>query len=89
MAAHPELHQMVAGNRREYPGRIDIGVSITGVAGPEGGTAEKPVGLVYIGLASPDGDTRVLELMAHGDRQRIRSQSANAALDLLRKALRS
>jgi len=81
----PTALEMAEGARRRF--RSDYALSVTGIAGPGGGTPKKPVGLVYIGLAGPDGESKVLEIMAHGDRHRIRSQSANAALDLLRKTL--
>lgn len=61
-------------------------LSTTGIAGPGGGTAEKPVGLVYVALASPDG-TEVRELHLSGDRARIRAIAALNALDLLRRSL--
>ncbi len=62
------------------------GLSTTGVAGPGGGTREKPVGLVYLGLATPDGvETR--KLMLGPDRQVNKTRSALAALNLLRLAL--
>lgn len=63
----------------------DIGISVTGIAGPTGGTKEKPVGLVYVGVSSPFG-TQVLELqLARGysnDRERIRFSAASHALHL-------
>jgi nicotinamide-nucleotide amidase len=67
----------------------DWGIGITGVAGPDGGTAEKPVGLVYIGLAAPDGTVSAMQyrLSAHFDRELIRQMSAKQALDLLRQKL--
>jgi nicotinamide-nucleotide amidase len=61
-------------------------VSITGVAGPDGGTAEKPVGLVYLGIAGPEGDA-VTHRRFIGDRERIRVFTTQAALDLLRRRL--
>lgn len=62
------------------------GLSTTGVAGPGGGTPEKPVGLVYLGLASADGvETR--KLMLGPDRQVNKTRAALAALNLLRQAL--
>lgn len=64
----------------------DLGISVTGIAGPTGGTPAKPVGLVYIALASA-GDTRVEELHLKGDRERIRYQSSQHVLDLLRRYL--
>ncbi len=61
-------------------------LSITGVAGPDGGTEEKPVGLVYIGIAGPEGAT-VTHRRFLGDRERIRVFTTQAALDLLRRRL--
>jgi nicotinamide-nucleotide amidase len=67
--------------------KTTLGVGITGVAGPTGGTAEKPVGLVYIALA--DGKhTEVVERRFPGDRDRIRWYATQLALDLLRRKLR-
>lgn len=62
------------------------GVGITGVAGPTGGTEQKPVGLVYIALAGEEG-TQVVERNFPGDRARIRQFSTMQALDLIRRAL--
>jgi nicotinamide-nucleotide amidase len=64
----------------------DIGVSITGIAGPEGGTDSKPVGLVYIGLAE-GGFCQSKELRFVGDRNGIRMLSAKSALDIVRRHL--
>lgn len=64
----------------------DAGISVTGIAGPGGGTPEKPVGLVYIG-ASLSGRTIVKECRFHGGRGEIRSQAVSFALDLLHKML--
>lgn len=58
------------------------GLSTTGVAGPGGGTPDKPVGLVWIGLSGPDG-TRAKELRLHGDRDIIRRRTVQFALALL------
>ena len=63
-----------------------FGVGITGVAGPTGGTAEKPVGLVFHALAS-DGGTEVIERNFPGDRKRIRRFATTLALDMVRKKL--
>lgn len=63
-----------------------IGVSTTGIAGPGGGTEEKPVGLVYIGI-HVNGKTTVTEYRYTGKRNQIRERAAFYALDLLRKAL--
>lgn len=64
----------------------DWGLSVTGVAGPGGGTATKPVGLVYVGRAGPGG-ARVEEHHLRGDRERVRGRSAAVALHLLRRGL--
>jgi nicotinamide-nucleotide amidase len=64
----------------------DIGISTTGIAGPDGGTAEKPVGLVYIGI-SIRGKTSVKRCMFNGARNTIRERAALEALDMLRRAL--
>jgi nicotinamide-nucleotide amidase len=61
-------------------------VSITGVAGPDGGTEEKPVGLVYMAIAGPEG-AAVTHRRFLGDRERIRVFTTQAALDLLRRRL--
>jgi nicotinamide-nucleotide amidase len=66
----------------------DYALSITGVAGPDGGTAAKPVGLVYVACAGPGG-TSVREGSFPGDRESVRTFSATAALHLLRAALLS
>ena len=60
--------------------------AITGVAGPDGGTAEKPVGTVWLGLSGPAGTT-AKRVHYRGDRGRVRLQSAYGALQLLREAL--
>ena len=63
----------------------DIGIATTGIAGPGGGTAEKPVGLVYLGVASDKG-VRVIRLMLKGDRDRVRIlASSNALAEALRE----
>lgn len=64
----------------------DIGISTTGIAGPDGGTEEKPVGLVYIGLYIK-GKTYVKRLSLPGDRQSVRQRTVTSALDLLRRKL--
>jgi len=66
--------------------RTDFGLSVTGIAGPDGGTEEKPVGLVYIALAD-DAHTESRKLILPGDRHLIRWRASQAALDLLRRRL--
>jgi nicotinamide-nucleotide amidase len=65
----------------------DIGIGVTGVAGPDGGTAEKPVGLVWLALAGPDGRRLVRGTSQRGTRADIRERSTTAALHLLRRLL--
>lgn len=68
----------------------DIAVGITGIAGPGGGTEEKPVGLVYIGLATADGTTaRQIRLPAQLGRDQIRYRTASEALNMVRLWLRN
>ena len=79
--------QMAAGVRDRL--QTDWGLSITGIAGPEGGTDAKPVGLVYIGIAAPDG-TVTADRYQFGEfrgRDFIRWLSACTALDVLRRKL--
>ena len=66
--------------------RADYALAVTGVAGPDGGTDEKPVGLVYVACAGPEG-TRVVRGHYPGDRASVREFSCTAALHLLRRAL--
>jgi nicotinamide-nucleotide amidase len=63
-----------------------IGIGVTGIAGPDGGSAEKPVGTVHIAVASPQG-TRHQRFVFPGDRERIRWQASQAALNMTRLAL--
>ncbi len=65
-------------------GGCDLALSTTGIAGPDGGTAENPVGLVYVALAHAAG-TEVTELRLTGDRERIRNTAVLNAMDLVRK----
>lgn len=76
--------EMAAGAREAY--HADVAYSITGVAGPGGGTEEKPVGLVYIGLQTPHA-TRVERRLFMGNRAAIRQGATQVALDLLRTTL--
>ncbi len=64
----------------------DFALALTGIAGPGGGTDEKPVGLVYAALAG-GGETFVKKLQLGGERRRIRTMSALHALDMLRRRL--
>ncbi len=84
-AVSPETAEAMAAGARERTGAT-YALSITGVAGPDGGTEEKPVGLVYLGIAGPEG-TAVTHRRFSGDRERIRVFTTQAALDLLRRRL--
>lgn len=64
----------------------DLAISVTGIAGPGGGTPEKPVGLVYIGFADQKA-AKAYRYIFSGDREGIRLQTANTALNLVRKYL--
>ncbi len=76
--------EMAKGVRERF--NAGIGIAITGIAGPTGGTPEKPVGLVYIGLAMVN---KVIsrEFYFSGDRRMIKEQAAQSALDLIRRCL--
>ncbi len=60
----------------------DVAVSVTGIAGPDGGTAEKPVGLVYLGACRRNGHPRHLRRVFAGDREAVRRAALEEALDL-------
>jgi nicotinamide-nucleotide amidase len=64
----------------------DVAVSVTGIAGPDGGTPEKPVGLVHFHAAGPDGE-RALQLDVPGDRETVRRRATATALHLVRRLL--
>lgn len=66
--------------------RTDVSVSTTGIAGPDGGTPEKPVGLVYIGC-NVCGRVTVKECHFHGTREKIRESTVSAALSLMRECI--
>lgn len=82
--SEPVARAMAEGERKAAG--TDYALAITGVAGPDGGSAEKPVGLVFVALAGPKG-TQVLERKLWGDRGRVQVLACAAALDLLRLAL--
>ena len=75
---------MAEGMRRRLG--ADVAVSVTGVAGPGGGTLEKPVGLVYVHAAEPDARETV-ELSIPGDREAVRARATVAALHAVRRLL--
>jgi nicotinamide-nucleotide amidase len=69
-----------------HKAKADFGLSVTGIAGPDGGSEEKPVGLVYVALAD-DAHTQHKRFMIPGDRELIRWRASQAALDMLRRRL--
>ncbi len=84
-AVSGEVAQALAEGIREEC-RATYGIAVTGVAGPTGGSPEKPVGLVYCAVAD-DNDARVVERRFPGDRERIRWFASQQALDMLRRKL--
>jgi nicotinamide-nucleotide amidase len=72
---------MALGARRRLG--TDFAISTTGVAGPDGGTPEKPVGLVWFGLAGPDGSSEAVRLTFPGNRADIRTRATTSALSLI------
>jgi nicotinamide-nucleotide amidase len=66
--------------------KTDLGLSVTGIAGPDGGTEQKPVGLVYTALASAQG-VKVDEHRFLGDREQVRLKASQMALDVVRRHL--
>ncbi len=66
--------------------RTDYALAVTGIAGPGGGTEEKPVGLVFIGYAD-ESETKSIKINLPGDRYLIRWRTSQAALDLLRRKI--
>ena len=66
---------------------VDVGLGVTGIAGPGGGSADKPVGTVWVSLAGPGSVRRARRLQLPGERDRVKFQASQAALDMLRRAL--
>jgi nicotinamide-nucleotide amidase len=77
--------EMAIGIRRVT--KADVGIGITGIAGPDGGSEEKPVGLVYIGMATPQ-KVKVYKKILQGDRKAIREKTVKNALYELYKELK-
>jgi nicotinamide-nucleotide amidase len=81
----PAAEAMAAGARRLF--QADLAVSTTGIAGPDGATPEKPVGLVYLGLSTPGGETHVRRLYPGRSREAVTGRSVAGALLLLHRHL--
>ena len=86
-AVSKECAAAMAEGARRVTG-ADVAVSLTGIAGPGGGSAEKPVGLVWFGLAAADG-TRTEKAVFRGDRDGIRRNAVTHALGMLTMAVGS
>jgi nicotinamide-nucleotide amidase len=82
--SEPVAHAMAEGARERFGATYAL--SVTGFAGPEGGTEDNPVGTVYVALAAQD-TAKVKRFRFLGDRARVRSFAAQAALDMLRRRL--
>jgi nicotinamide-nucleotide amidase len=83
--SEPVAEAMAEGARRAMS--VGIGVAITGIAGPTGGTETKPVGTVCLAVAGPGTRQVVKTIRFPGDRAMVRRMSVNAALDLVRRVL--
>ncbi len=84
--SRPVAQAMAEGIRKRTG--ASVGIGITGIAGPGGGTEEKPVGIVFIAVADEHG-TEVREFRFPGDRDRVRLLSSQFALEMLRRRLRN
>jgi nicotinamide-nucleotide amidase len=84
-AVSAEVAAAMAEGIRKKAG-VDLGLSVTGIAGPDGGSPQKPVGLVYIALS--DGRETIPErFQFHGDRETIQAEAAQMALEKVRRYL--
>ncbi len=82
-AVSPEVAAAMAQGAKRVA-NADVGLALTGIAGPSGGSEEKPLGTVYVALARPDGTTEVKHHVFPGDRPRIQMLAAYAGLQLVR-----
>jgi nicotinamide-nucleotide amidase len=90
LSRYGAVSEIVAGEMAEGLRTIsgaDISISITGIAGPGGGSKEKPVGLVYIGLVS-NNKKEIKKFLFSGDRKKIKYKISQAALEMARQSLR-
>ena len=85
-AVSADVAEALAYGIRRYTGAT-LGLGVTGIAGPSGGSEDKPVGLVYIALSDAQ-KTDSVERTFRGDRDRIRQWATQQALDLVRRRLR-
>jgi len=83
-AVSPEVATAMAAGAKRVSGS-DVALSLTGIAGPSGGTDEKPVGTVYFALARPDGAVDVKHRLLVGDRAQIQTLASYAGLQMVRE----
>jgi nicotinamide-nucleotide amidase len=84
-AVSPEVARLLAEGARERFG-ADLGIGVTGIAGPDGGTADKPVGTVHLAVVGPDGAASKSVVLA-GSRDSVRQRTTTLALHLVRRHL--
>ena len=84
-AVSEPIAQQMARGARERAG-VEVALAITGIAGPGGGSAQKPVGTVFIAVATPEGEA-VRRHVLGGTRRTVRERSAQMALDLARRQI--
>src|SRR5437867_3711428 len=84
-AVSAPVAEQLARGARERAG-VEVGVGITGIAGPDGGSEEKPVGTVFIAVSSPRGES-VRRFRFMGTRRTVRERAAQTALDMVRREL--
>lgn len=92
LASHGAVSDIVASAMAEGAlavAQADIAVSVTGIAGPDGGSKEKPVGLVFMALAQTDTDAVVKRYIFAGTRTDVRRAAVGAALELLLSTLKA
>jgi nicotinamide-nucleotide amidase len=83
--SEPVARELAEAARRRLGG--DYGIGVTGVAGPGGGSEEKPVGTVHLAVAGPGRPTDHRRVRFPGDRERVRWQASQLALEMLRRRL--
>lgn len=78
------LNEMLLGALERYP--VDIAVAVTGIAGPDGGSPEKPVGTVWIGIARRNAEVIKVKEVFKGDRKQVRFSAVEKVISLLGEA---
>jgi nicotinamide-nucleotide amidase len=87
-AVSEEVSRAMAEGALEHS-RAQLALAVTGIAGPGGGTEEKPVGLVHLSCARQGGATRHLRRMFEGDRDAVRTAAVETALDMALEAIKA